>query len=448
VLGQLDRPLPLSQISGVWLSGDYRDAIAAHPAAGLTTVASAVILLLLIPGVLVSLRRRDAGVLVAAIATGLVLLIVIPRVTPYAGAKVYAMASPVAVWIAGVGLCAFNWRRLRPLVMLVGAAIVVAIVVSDLLAYHNDQPSPTARMLEIEATAKHVAGHGAVLFNESEQFIKYFAGTTDTIAPFESITPDQVQLIDQTNIFNYFFDLDQETLAYVESFPVIVTRRSPIVSRPPANYRPIYSNSLYVGWERETHPAVLAHLPLQSEWQGSLTPSCPAVAALVANAPHGSELIQAVTPPDTGFSVLNAATRPLSWGINQDPYSSVTPVGPGKVLETVRVAVGGLYRAWVQGSFPRPMRVLVDGRTIGQVDGLDSADQWSAAGVVRLSAGKHVLEIYRGGGRIFPGDGSFEAEVGYVMLAKVGPEVLRTVPVSRWHSLCSSAADWIELVKP
>jgi hypothetical protein len=82
------------------------------------------------------------------------------------------------------------------------------------------------------------------------------------------------------------------------------------------------------------------------------------------------------------------------------------------------------------------------------VDGIDSSDQWSTAGVVHLSAGNHVLEIYRGGGRIFPGDGSFEAEVGYVTLAKVGPEVLRTVPLSRWHSLCSSAADWIELVKP
>jgi hypothetical protein len=449
MLGQLTRQLPLSQISGVWLSGDYRDAITAHPAAGLTTLASAVILLLLIPGLLVSLRRRDAGVLVAAIATGLVLLILIPRVSPYFGGKVYAMASPVVVWIAGVGLCSLNWRRLRPLMMLAGAAIVAAIVVSDLLAYHTDQPSPTSRMLEIEATAKHVAGHGAVLFNESDQFIKYFAGNTDTIAPFESITPDQVQLINPSaNIFDYFFDLDQETLAYVESFPVIVTRRSPIVSRPPANYRLFYSNSLYLGWEREARPVVLAHLPLQSEWQGSLTPPCTAVASLVANAPRGSELIQAVTPPDTGFSVLYAPTRPFSWGINQDPYFSVTPHGPGKVFETVRVPVGGLYRAWVQGSFPRPMRVLVDGRTVGQVDGIDSPDQWSQAGVVHLSAGKHVLEIYRGGGRIYPGDGAFEAEVGYVMLAKAGPEVLHTVPVSRWRSLCSSPADWIELVKP
>ena len=51
------------------------------------------------------------------------------------------------------------------------------------------------------------------------------------------------------------------------------------------------------------------------------------------------------------------------------------------------------------------MRVLVDGRTVGQVDGLDSPDQWSQAGVVHLSAGKHVLEIYRGGGASTPATG-------------------------------------------
>ena len=450
MLGQLTRQLPLSQISGVWLSGDYRDAITAHPAAGLTTLASAVILLLLIPGLLVSLRRRDAGVLVAAIATGLVLLILIPRVSPYFGGKVYAMASPVVVWIAGVGLCSLNWRRLRPLMMLAGAAIVAAIVVSDLLAYHTDQPSPTSRMLEIEATAKHVAGHGAVLFNESDQFIKYFAGNTDTIAPFESITPDQVQLINPSaNIFDYFFDLDQETLALRRELPG--DRHAPLPDREPPTRRTtgcFTRTASYLGWEREARPVVLAHLPLQSEWQGSLTPPCTAVASLVANAPRGSELIQAVTPPDTGFSVLYAPTRPFSWGHQPGSLLFCHAARPGKVLETVRVPVGGLYRAWVQGSFPRPMRVLVDGRTVGQVDGIDSPDQWSQAGVVHLSAGKHVLEIYRGGGRTTPATGAFEAEVGYVMLAKAGPEVLHTVPVSRWRSLCSSPADWIELVKP
>jgi hypothetical protein len=448
VLGQLQRPLPLSQISGVWLAGNYRIAVAGHVAGDLTALASAVILVLVIPGLLSAVWRRDAALLVAVITTGLVLLIVIPRVTPYAAGKVYAMASPVVVWAAGVGLCSLSWRRLRPLIALGGIALVIAIVISDALAYHVDQPSPTSRMLAIAATADHFSKQGPILFNESDEFIKYFAGTTDTIAPFDSITPDQVQLIDSTDIFDYYFDLDQEKLSYVESFPVIVTRRSPIVSRPPANYKLVYSNSLYLGWQRRPAPVVLAHLPLQSEWSGSAIPGCPAIAALVHRAPRGSQLIAATTPPSTGYAVLAAATRPFSWGLNLDPYGSVTTTGPGKVFETVHVPFSGLYRAWVQGSFPRPVRVLVDGRIVGQVDDVDSVDQWSVAGLLHLTAGKHVLELYRGGGRIYPGDGWYDAELGYAMLAKVGPEVLHTVPVSRWRSLCDTDADWVELVRP
>jgi hypothetical protein len=447
-LGQLLRALPLSQISGVWLSGDYRIAVAGHLAGGLTALASAAILLLLIPGVLVSLRRRDGGPLIAAVTTGLVLAIVVPRVTPYAGGKVFAMASPVVVWVAGIGLCSLGWRRLRLAAGALGVALTLAIVISDLLAYHVDQPSPTSRMLAIEATADHFAGRGPILFNESDEFIKYFAGSTETIAPFDSITPMRALLIDPVSVFDYFFDLDQETLQYVESFPIIITRRSPIVSRPPSNYRLVYSNSLYLGWEREAHPVVLAHLALQSEWDGSATPACSSLAALIHDAPRGSELIQATLPQTTGFSVFDAPTRPPAWGVNQDPYDSVTPIGPGKVTETVSVAASGWYTAWVQGSFPRPLRVLVDGRLVGQVSGVDSVDQWSSAGRVHLSAGDHVLEIYRGGGRIYPGDGWFDSELGYVMLAKSGREVLHTVALSRWRSLCSSPADWIELVRP
>jgi hypothetical protein len=448
-LGQLERPLPLSQISGVWLSGNYRIPVAGHPAAGLTTLATIVILLALIPGVLASIRRRDAGPLIAAVTTGLVLLIVVPRVTPYTVGKVYAMASPVVVWIAGVGLLALPWRRLRALATLAGAALALSIVASDLLAYHVDVPSPTARMLAIRTTAEHFARSGPILFNESDQYIKYFAGSTDTIAPFESITPAQVQLVYAgQNIFNYYFDLDQEQLPYVESFPVIVTRRSPIESRPPANYRLVYSNRYYLGWRRLQSPKVITHMPLQSEWDGSAVPVCSAVGALAASGHAGEELVAAVAPAVVGFTALNAPNRPFSWGLNEDPYNSVTLTGPGKEFDFVHIAAPGVYRGWVQVSAVRPLSLFVDNHPLGNVGGIDSVDQWSSAGAIRLGRGNHLLLIKREGGTIYPGDGSYQAELGYVMLAKAGPEVLRTVALSRWRSLCGKPADWIELVKP
>src|SRR6202035_2835827 len=64
-LGQLLRPLPLSQLSGVWLSGEYRLAIASQHAGLLTTIATVAILVAIVPCVVWALRRRQVGVPVA-----------------------------------------------------------------------------------------------------------------------------------------------------------------------------------------------------------------------------------------------------------------------------------------------------------------------------------------------------------------------------------------------
>ncbi|MGD0980783.1 MAG: hypothetical protein ABR946_04800 [Solirubrobacteraceae bacterium] len=447
-LGTLERALPLSQISGVWLDGDFRVPVVAEPAAALTALASALILLLLIPGVLSSLRRREAAPFLAVVTTGLVLLIVEPRVTPYAAGKLFAMASPVVVWVAGIGLFALTWRRLRWPTIAVGLALTLAILVSDMLAYHEDQISPTNRMLAMEAVGDYFAGRGPVLFNESDEFIKYFARAAEVNPAFDSLTPRQAILISPSNTFNEYFDLDQETLPYVESWPVIVTRRSPVASRPPANYKLVYTSEFYDGWERQATPNVLAQLPLQSEWSATAIPTCSAIGSLTNGAPRGSELVQALVPPSTGFAILYAKERPFSWGYQSDPPNTVTPIGPGFIEQSVDVHVAGTYQAWVQGSFPRPLEVLVDGRTIGTVDGMDSIGQWTQAATIRLTVGRHELAISRGGGRLFPGDGSRNSWIGYVTLREVGPEVLHTVPLAQWRSLCGHAADWIELVRP
>jgi hypothetical protein len=447
-LGTLSRALPLSQISGVWLDGNFRVPVVAEPAAALTALASALILLLLIPGVLSSLRRREAAPFLAVVTTGLVLLIVEPRVTPYAAGKLFAMASPVVVWVAGIGLFALTWRKLRWPTIAVGLALTLAILASDMLAYHEDQISSTNRMLAMEAAGDYFAGRGPVLFNESDEFIKYFARAAEVNPAFDSLSPRQAILVSASSTFNAYFDLDQETLPYVESWPVIVTRRSPVASRPPANYKLVYTSEFYDGWERQATPKVLAHLPLQSEWSATAIPTCTAIRSLINGAPRGSELVQALIPPSTGFAILYAKERPYSWGYQSDPPYTVTPFGPGFVEQAVDVRVAGTYQAWVQGSFPRPVNVLVDGRTIGTVDGMDSIGQWAQAATIDMTAGRHEFAISRGGGRVFPGDGSTNSWIGYATLREVGPEVLRTVPLAQWRSLCGQAADWIELVRP
>lgn len=243
-------------------------------------------------------------------------------------------------------------------------------------------------------------------------------------------------------------------LSYIESFPVIVTRRTPVSARPPANYRLAYSNGYYDGWVRTSSPRVLSQVSLQAvavddaPWQGSSVEPCSSLRSIAAGAPSGGELVAALAPPASGFAPLSAPGRPLAWGIDVNPYGAVTTIGPGFVQERVAVARSGLYAAWVQGSFPRPVAVLVDGRSVGSVSGFDSRDQWSEAGTIRLGAGFHELAIHRGGGRIDPGDGSRLGEIGYVSLQPVGSVTLRTVSRARWRLLCGANAQWIDVVKP
>src|SRR5207244_5680476 len=132
---------------------------------------------------------------------------------------------------------------------------------SDLLAYSHDRVAPTSRMQAIEQTGDRFRGEGLVLWNEFEEYAKYFARAARISVPFEALTPQQVQLRKPTYFYGHYFDLDEELLPFVESYPYIVTRRSPAASHPPANYRLVYENGYYLVWQRTATPRVLAHLP-------------------------------------------------------------------------------------------------------------------------------------------------------------------------------------------
>jgi hypothetical protein len=447
-LGQLLRALPLSQLSGVWLSGEYRLPIASHHAGLLTAIASAVILLALVPSLAWALWRRQAGPLLILGMVGLVLLIVFPRVSPYAQGKLLAISSPAVVLVALAGLASVRGRRTAVLALVAGGALSLSIGASDLLAYSRDSVAPTGRIEAIRATGDRFKGEGPVLWNEFEEYAKYFARAARISSPFEAITPQQVQLRAPTYFYGHYFDLDQETLAFVEGYPIIVTRRSPTASRPPANYRLVYENGYYLGWRRTSRPQVLRHLPEQQLYSPTLPVTCSALQPIVAGAPKGSELIVALPPELVSFEPRSDRRRSGGWmGDSTQPGAVYTTTG-GHAQETLTVR-GGPYSVWVQGSFPRAVAVYVDGRKVGSVSGQNTPDQWLQAATLRLRPGRHLVRLYEAAGRAHFGPGeSAVGTIGAVALQRQAPERLRTVPRARWRTLCGKEADWIELVRP
>ena len=405
-LGQLARPLPLSQLSGVWLSGDYRLAITPEPAGTLTAIAAAVVLVGLVYALWMLVRRRDTVLLLLLGVTGLVLIVVYPRVSPYADGKLQSIASPAVVLLAGLALFALP-GRLRRVGAALGTLLVVAIVASDLLAYHNDHVAPTARMTAMSQMADHFSGRGLVLWNESDEFAKYFAAGAQVDQPDDPFTPVQYTLRYPNDFFGHSYDLDDLPLSWVEQFPNIVTRRSPAASRPPANFRLAYENAYYLGWVRTASPVVLRHLPAQLAQASAAPVACVDAQALVQGAPAGSELVVSLAPETVQYSTLLANDRSLGWGLDPGNPDALVTTTPGHATGLVTVS-GGRYDVWVQGSFPAPLTVQVDGHDVGRVSGMSAPQQWLRAATVALAPGVHLVRVLRPAGRrhFGPGDGA------------------------------------------
>jgi hypothetical protein len=445
--GQLLRVLPLSQINGVWLAGEYRFPVIPEPAATLTVIATVAIFLLVVPGVLWTLRRSELGPLLLLGAVALVLLIVYPRVSPYAKGKLLAIGGPAVLLAALLALAAVR-GRLAPLALLVSSALAVGVLASDLLAYSFQHVAPTRRMEAIERTGDHFKGEGLVLWNEFEEYAKYLGRAAKISVPFEALTPQQVQLRSPQYFYGRYFDLDEELLSFVEGYPLIVTRRSPAASRPPTNYQLAYSNAFYLGWRRSSRPTVLEHLPLQSPFSPSAPAPCDALRDLAARAPRGSRLIAAVPPELRYFEPLHARDRSYGWGVDPAEPGAVLPNRPGHASGLLRIA-GGRYGVWVQGDFPRRVYVSVDGRLVGSVSGQNTPGQWLKAATVELGAGSHRVEIFRKAGRNHLGPGEWGiGEIGPPALWREAPDRLQTLSPHNWRSLCRERLDWVELVRP
>ncbi len=450
-LGQLLRPLPLSQLSGVWLSGEYRAAIASHHAGLLTAIATVAVLLAIVPCVVFALRRRAVALPALVGMVGLVLLVVFPRASPYAQGKLLAICSPFVV-LAGVAglLCLVPTpsRRVGAIGAIAAAGVGLAILTSDVLSYNHDRVAPSAQMEAIRQTGDHFAGRGLVLWNEFQEFAKYFARAALISVPFEALTPQQVELRNPTYFYGHYFDLDEELLSFVEKYPILVTRRSPAASRPPANYRLVYQNGYYLGWERVPKPEVLEHIPLQQLYSPSFPIDCPTLAAAVNKAPRGAHLIVAEPPELVSYEPGSISNRPAGWPSDPAQAGSVFTSGPGRVSRDLLVTRSGSYRVWVQGDFPRPLHVRVDGREVGTVSGSNTPGQWLRAATLRLGAGTHLVEVEKSPGRDHLGPGEWAVGTfGAVALQSTAPERMVSVALSKWRSLCGREADWVEVVR-
>ncbi len=446
--GNLLRPLDQVQAFGIWPTGDFKlplsaDTVLAWVLIGAACVAAAF-------GVVAIVRRRAWGSGLYAVVSLIAFWYVFNRASPWGQGKALMIAAP-AVGIAMAAGLAAMWRvGRRAEAGILTAAVVLGVLWTDATYYRGVDPAPYDRLAELDRIGERFAGQGPALYPEFEEFAKYFLRDTSPTGAVEAFRADVIAAQpDNAPRFGYSADLDQLAPATYANFELIVLRRGPTASRPPAGWDRAFRGTYYDVWRRrEDRPQVVEHLSIGSRLDASAVPPCRVLRRLAQAGPR-----LAYAPRERVLAAQPALEEPLpaNWTVDPGDPTTLRPIGQGRITGTVDVPTAGTYHAWLEGSFSRDVTATVAGRAVGAADDLSPRGTSFALGSLRLEAGTVPYALFRGGGTVEPGDVGTNRLVGPLYLTRSADPTgvpVRTIPSSRWRSLCGQRLDWVEALAP
>jgi hypothetical protein len=445
--GNLHTPLRAIQVFGVWLGGSYKLA----PAGAALAATHALIVLMLISVVLGAVHVAWIRAYALAGWLGLMLLawlVVAQSVTTWASAKTLMLTSPAVVLMAWGGVAALkalpSRSIARPAAALLALALAGGVLASDAMQYHASNLAPTARYDELASLNSRFAGQGPTLFTDFDEYALYELRDLDVGGPDFAYPPAAVAAA--AGGYGYPVQLDRVPPATLLAYPLIVTRRDPAASRPPAAYRPIWQGSYYQVWRRSPGAApALAHVALT----GTPPVQCSTIQRLAhAAALHGAQLIAAEAPERVSIA-LARTTHPAGWGHER---RGLVMSRPGRLSAAFEIPAAGLWDVWVQGQIMPTVEFSLDGRPPASIGGQLSGNSLVPDTVpplqVMLSAGAHRLSVTRPGLTLAPGGGG-SAVLDAIFLTPAGAgaqDTLRRATASSWRSLCGREYEWVEIV--
>ncbi|MEA2426372.1 MAG: hypothetical protein QOH13_2782 [Thermoleophilaceae bacterium] len=432
-LGPLGGPLKPVQAAGLWLNGDYRFT---PPHAWITYALIAVALVLAAYGAFTALRARTRGPLLLLLPALVAWALTAPASSPYIDAKLLAILSPAVILFACLGAAALPLRRAA-----IAAAVVLgaALLVSDALAYRIAIVAPAGRLGELAAIDKRFAGKGPVLVNEYEEYVKHYMRRSRGSDPYEGWNAGRAELRDSTlPVGGHAYDLDQLRTSFIERWPLIALRRSPVESRPPSNYDRVWSGRWYDVWQRD-RPAPVVHVALGKP---PFDPTGPLDCALVRRMASQGRVIAAIRQRPRIVPVADILPLPPGW-LADLPTGSLSVNKGGRIATTVDAH--GSVRIWLRGRAFRPTEVLADGKRIGIVRGINGPNQWLEAGAADLGPGEHRLELVRPKRSLRPGDAQRDVIGPVAIVSDVAPRLVSGPALDR---VCGLPADWIDVAGP
>jgi len=372
-------------------------------------------------------------------------------VTTWGAAKTLMLTSPSVVLLAWAGVAALQSTGpralMRPAAVLLAVVLVGGTAVSDAMQYHSSNLAPSARYDELASLNSRFAGRGPTLFTDFDEYALYELRDLDVGGP-DFVYPPPA-LAAAAGGYGEPVDLDRIAPAALRSYPLIITRRDPAASRPPAAYSLLWQGSYYQVWVRRrgVSPAH-AHVALS----GSPARQCAVIAALARTAASGGRAqasLVAASAPELVRLALARSRHPRGWG---HEHGGFVMSRPGTLTASFAIPRAGVWELWLQGQFMPRIALRVDGRSLAPIGGQLSGNSLVTATAppirLALAAGVHRLSLQRRGATLAPGDGG-AAVLHAIFLTPAGAgdqPALHGATAAHWRQLCGGSYEWVELV--
>jgi hypothetical protein len=455
-LGNLSAPVPEWSAAGVWLTGDFRFPlyhVTATHALDVFVIAFAVL------GTLVALVRRRWVLAFAGVAAPIALWYYVAHSTAWIVFKSFTITGVFALTLAFAGAAALCANRRRPVALLgwlAAATIVGGVLYGNALVYHDTTLAPAARYHDLAEIGKRYAGQGPTLYPGFDEYAEYFLreerGSTDVQPAYDEwgLLPH----VESPGVVGFSFSLNQFQMAYLQKFRLIVVPRSPLAVRAPSNWDLVQQTKYFDVWRRE-RPArdVFVHYPLSGLPHERTATFCGNLKRSLRKAGPGASVAY-VRAPTTTQVLPPAGVHPDYW---KPEGNELIAHGAGSDRMTFKLARGGSYELWMEGTVGRPIKFVLDGRAVGTIAYEDRyPNQYLYIGTRTLAAGRHTLTIERGGGSLHPGSGDDvdpdTRSFGPIVLLPRGSQSYRleVAPAAAAARICTAPVgyEWMEVLRP
>jgi hypothetical protein len=441
-LGNLPAPLSLDHVMGIWPAQDFRlDAkfglaitILAVVLAGLAAFACWTAL-------------RDRKPLPAAYALGGAAAFALVYIvgSPWVDGKAMAIASPALLTAALAGAALLVQRSSGNIEgWLAGALAGGLILYTSMLFFQGVFLAPRDEHRELERIGERYAGEGPALVTEGSSYgPRHFLRLLDAenakdlrrrpVTLADGGAPDELP----------FVDPDAIASASLAPYNLLVMRRSPFASRPPADFSLAEAGRYYEVWRRDGAAPPLQRLPLgEPPLENAAVPDCSAVESLAAAVGPAGTLV-AARPTRALVLDLGTADAPDSWRLDGSYF---LPDSSGALEAPVEVTAPGEWEVWVGGNILGGLAVAVGEERAPQRRQALNQNLYEPFGPFDLAAGPQTVTLDYSDGGPHPGAGADPTPLGPVVIARAGPPDRGTVEVAapEYRRLCDQPWDWIE----